>query len=478
MDIRYSIFINKLEKQLSAYGDREGIIPVPTASIDLLIVDDEEIALKNLERIMHKEGYQVVTESSGERAFELLKVRRFDVVLTDLLLGSIDGLELMAEAKKKDAETEVIIITGHGSVDGAIEATKKGAFHYLQKPIRPDEVRSIVRQAVEKRRLARRVRDLEQKIGADFPDIIGNCPKIVSIKNLIRQISDSDANVLITGESGTGKELAARAIHQTSRRHEKRFLAVNCASLTEELLANELFGHEKDAYTGATQAKAGLLESAHEGTVFLDEVGDMSAAMQAKILRVVQEKELMRVGATTAIAVDIRIISATNKDLKALCAAGIFRQDLYFRLNVISMHLPSLSERIEDIPLLAAFFLKQSAKRAEKDIRGFSDQALSLLTTYGYPGNIRELENIIERAVALAKTELIKAEDLPHDLKDFHAFTFRRRTGNMKTLEEIEREYIQWVLGQVGHNKSEASKVLGIDRVSLYRKLKRTVFEE
>jgi DNA-binding NtrC family response regulator len=453
-------------------------LPVPNVLIELLIVDDEEIALKNLERIMRKEGYHVVTQSSGEKAGELLRRQRFDVVLTDLLLDSIDGLELMAEAKKKDAETEVIIITGHGSVDGAIEATKKGAFHYLQKPIRPDEVRSIVRQAVEKRKLARRVRDLEQKIESDFPDIIGNCPKILSIKKLIRQIRDSDANVLITGESGTGKELAARAIHQISRRSEKRFLAVNCASLTEELLANELFGHEKDAYTGATQARAGLLESANEGIVFLDEVGDMSSAMQAKLLRVVQEKELMRVGATTPIPVDIRIISATNKDLKTLCAAGIFRQDLYFRLNVISIHLPNLSERLEDIPLLAAFFLKQSAKRAEKDIAGFSDHALGLLSNYAYPGNIRELENIIERAVALAKADQIQAEDLPPDLNDFHAFTFHRRTGNMKTLEEIEREYIQWVLGQVGHNKTEASKVLGIDRVSLYRKLKRTVFEE
>lgn len=444
----------------------------------VLIVDDEEIALNALARIMRKEGYHVVTHSQGEKAKDLLNKQVFDVVLTDLLLDTIDGLEILSETKKKDPETEVIIITGHGSLDGAIEATKKGAFHYLQKPIYPDEVRNIVRQAIEKRKLTRRVRDLEHKIDSDLPAIIGNSPKITAIKKLILQIQESDANVLITGESGTGKELVARAIHQTSRRNQNRFLAFNCASFTEELLANELFGHEKDAYTGATQARAGLLESADRGTVFFDEVGDMSSAMQAKILRVVQEKELLRVGATNPISVDIRIISATNKDLKSLCTAGIFRQDLYFRLNVIPLHLPNLAERPDDIPLLATFFLKQSAKRAGKELVRFSDEALGLLLNYGYPGNVRELENIIERATALAKGERIEPSDLPSDLKDFHAFTFHRKTGRMKTLEEIEQEYMQWVLEQVSHNKSEASKILGIDRASLYRKLKRSVFKE
>jgi DNA-binding NtrC family response regulator len=449
-----------------------------TESFRILIVDDEEVALNALGRIMRKEGYHVVTQSRGDKSKELLNRQKFDVVLTDLLLDTIDGLEIMAEAKRRDPETEVIIITGHGSVDGAIEATKKGAFHYLQKPIRPDEVRNIVRQAVQKRALIQKVRELENKVDGDIPTIIGNSPKITAIKKLIRQIKGSDANVLITGESGTGKELVAKAIHQTSRRHQRRFLAFNCASFTEELIANELFGHDKDAYTGATQARTGLLESADGGTVFFDEVGDMSSSMQAKILRVVQEKELLRVGATKPIAVDIRIISATNKDLKNLCAAGIFRQDLYFRLNVIPMHLPSLIERREDIPLLATHFLKSSAKRAGKSLVGFSDLALGLLLNYGYPGNVRELENIIERATALAPAERIEPDDLPSDLKDFNAFTFHRKTDRMKSLEEIEQEYIQWVLDQLNHNKSEASKILGIDRVSLYRKLKRSAFKE
>ncbi len=444
----------------------------------VLVIDDEEIALNALGRIMRKEGYHVVTQSQGYKAKELLKRQKFDIVLTDLLLDTVDGLEIMAEAKAHDPETEVIIITGHGSVDGAIEATKKGAFHYLQKPIRPDEVRNIVRQAVQKRALARRVRELENKADGDISTIIGNSPRITAIKKLIRQIENSDANVLITGESGTGKELVAKAIHQTSRRSQKRFLAFNCASFTEELIANELFGHDKDAFTGATQSRAGLLESADGGTVFFDEVGDMSSSMQAKILRVVQEKELLRVGATKPIPVDIRIISATNKDLKSLCAAGIFRNDLYFRLNVIPIHLPSLAERREDIPLLAAFFLKLSAKRTGKKLVGFSNETLGLLLNYGYPGNVRELENIIEHASALAKGDQIEPDDLPQDLKNFNALTFHRKTKTMKTLEEIQQEYIQWVLEQVNHNKSEASKILGIDRASLYRKLKRSAFKE
>lgn len=443
----------------------------------ILIVDDEEIALKSLERVMRREGYAVVAESSGEKAKALASCQAFDVVMTDLVMDSVDGLEIMAQAKARDPATEVIIITGHGSLEGAIDATKKGAFHYLQKPVRPDEVRSIVRQAVLKRKLARRVRDLEQKIDTGLPAIIGNSPAITDIKKLIRRIEGSDANVLITGESGTGKELAARSIHQTSRRKNNRFLAFNCASLTDDLLANELFGHEKDAYTGATKTRPGLLESADGGTVFFDEVGDMSASMQAKLLRVVQERELLRVGATTPIPVDIRLVSATNKDLKALCAAGIFRQDLYFRLNVISLHLPSLSERVEDIPLLASFFLKQSAKRAGKKIDGFSDEAIGLLTRYPFPGNIRELENIVERATALAKGGRIEPADLPPDLQDFHAFTFNR-AGGLKTLEEVTQDYVEWVLSQVNHNKTEAARILGIDRVSLYRRLKRSAFKE
>ncbi len=444
----------------------------------VLAVDDEEVALKNLVRILAKEGYAAHAAGTGGEAIRLLGQNLYDVVLTDLVMEGADGLEILARAKERDPETEVIIVTGHGSVEGAVAATKKGAFHYIQKPVRPDEIRSIVRQAAEKRRLARKVRDLEKRIEDESPTIIGSSQNIQAVRKLIARIAPSDANVCITGESGTGKELAAKAIHRASRRAEGRFLAVNCASFTEELLANELFGHEKDAFTGASRTRAGLLESAHGGTVFLDEIGDMPLSMQAKILRVVQEREILRVGGATPIPVDIRIICATNKDLKSLVEAGVFRRDLYFRLNVIPIHLPALSERLADIPLLSAYFLRRAASRAGKRLSGFSEEALGLMAGYSFPGNVRELENIVERAVALACGERVETCDLPPDLSDFSTLFIHRREGKMRPLEEIEQEYIQWVLDQTGHNKSEAARILGIDRVSLYRKLKRSAFDE
>jgi len=444
----------------------------------ILIVDDENIALKTLVRILEKEGYKTEAAQSGRQAIKLLNNRSFDLVLTDLVMEPPDGMLVLAEAKKLDPETEVIIITGYASIESAIEATKRGAFHYLQKPIRPDEVRHIVRQAAEKRGLRSRIKELEKAAGVEFPTIVGNSPKILAIKKLIKRIEESDANVVITGESGTGKELVAQAIHRSSRRKDKRFLALNCASFTEDLLANELFGHEKDAFTGATTTRTGLLESAHGGTVFFDEVGDMPPAMQAKLLRVVQERELIRVGGTIPIPVDIRIIAATNKDLKKLSEAGIFRQDLFFRLNVIAFEMPALADHPEDIPLLAIHFLDKCVERTGKRISGISKEAIGLLSSYGYPGNVRELENIIERAASFARGKLIEVEDLPPDLKDFDAFTFHQSKDKIKSLEELEWEYIHWVLERAGNNKSEAARILGIDRVSLYRKLKQFQFKE
>lgn len=444
----------------------------------ILLVDDEEIALKRMESLMRKHHYRTTTVTDGAQALELVKAQRFDLLITDLVMDSIDGLELMAKTKKADPEIEVIIITGYASVDSAIEATKLGAFHYLQKPIRPDALINIVRQALEKRRLSRRVRELEQASQTDLSKIIGNSPKIIAVKNIIRQIEKSEANVLITGESGTGKELIANAIHRHSRRKNGPFQAFNCASFTEDLLANELFGHEKEAYTGATHTHPGLLESANGGTVFFDEVGDMSPAMQAKLLRVIEERELFRVGGSKPVTVDIRILSATNKDLKKLVEAGIFRQDLYFRLNVITIDLPTLSERVEDIPLLATYFLSRSSKNIGKEFRGYSEEAMGLLTQYNYPGNVRELENIIERAASLALGDRIEVGDLPADLRDFEMFTFHRERGKMKTLAEIEKDYIRWILSKTGHNKSETARILGIDRVTLHRKLKKLEFEE
>lgn len=444
----------------------------------ILIVDDEETALKRMKSVMDQQGHEVYTATTGQRALELLKERTFELVLTDLVLDSVDGLAVLANTKKLSPDTEVIIITGYASVDSAVEATRKGAFHYLQKPIRPAELHNIVEQALEKHRLKRRVQELERDGSPRFGEIIGNSPKTHAVRSIISKIEQSEANVLITGESGTGKELIARAIHGHSRRSGERFLAFNCASFTDELLANELFGHVKDAYTGASKTTPGLLESADRGTVFFDEVGDMSPSMQAKILRVIQEKELFRVGSSTPVPVDIRIIAATNKDLKKLVEAGIFRQDLFFRLNVISIKLPTLEQRKEDIPLLSNFFLKRAASRMEKRFEGFSEEAMALLMNYSYPGNIRELENIVERAAALAQGDGIEAHDLPADLRAFETVTFHRDKSAMKSLSEIEVEYIQWVLKQAGHNKTLAAQILGIDRVSLYRKLKKLEFDD
>jgi len=442
-----------------------------------MIVDDEEIALKALKRILQSEGYDVEAVSTGKKAIKLINTKQFDLILTDLFIDEIDGLDVLAAAKNRDPDTAVILLTGHGSIDSAIEATKKEAFHYLQKPIRPDEVRHIVKRAVENLELIARIKELETKSSRDVGSIIGNSPKIVDVKKLIRRIEDSESNVLIVGETGTGKELVARAIHEFSPKKRGRFLAFNCASFTEDLLANELFGHEKDAFTGATKSRAGLFESANGGTVFLDEVGDMPMTMQVKLLRVIQEREVLRVGGNSSIPIDVRIIAATNQDLKKQSTTGTFRQDLFFRLNVINIHMPSLNERTEDIPLLASHFLRYYSKKIDKQITGFTDEVVGLLSGYQYPGNIRELENIVEHAVSMTHGETIKAESLPKDLMDNDLFMFQGQTDGFKTLEELEKEYIRWILDKVENKKTAASKILGIDRASLYRKLKRFKFD-
>jgi DNA-binding NtrC family response regulator len=446
----------------------------PNESLTVLVVDDEAVARTMLGRLLRSQGCNVRLAANGRAALHALSESSFDVVLTDLVMDDVDGMRVLLEAKRRDQEVEVIVMTGHASVETAIEAMRKGAFHYLQKPLRPDDVRNLVRQAGQKKALSDRVRALEAGAQHDaLSRIVGTSRAIRAVRGLIDQVRSSDSNVMITGESGTGKELVARAIHATSRRGGRGFVAFNCASLSDDLLANELFGHERDAYTGASSARAGLLESGQGGTVFFDEVGDMSLAMQAKLLRVVQEREVLRVGATKPIPVDIRIISATNKDLERLITLRSFREDLYFRLNVIPVRMPTLAERSEDIPLLAMHFLRRAQHTAGKRVDGFSEEALELLVRYRYPGNVRELENIVERAASLATHPTIEAGNLPADLTTMDLRTFRYESEQIKTLEEMEREYIRWVLDRVGHNKTKAAQLLGIDRVSLYRKLKR-----
>jgi len=441
----------------------------------ILIVEDEDIARKNMEHILKKEGYEVMAVDSGVKALNLLKEKSFDLVITDLKMENVDGMQVLKKSRKLQPYTEVIMITGYATVDSAVNAMKEGAYHYIGKPYKFDEVRQITKEALLKRRLVLENLQLKESLKKtrQMPFIIGKSEAMVSVKKTIEQIAPSDSNVLILGESGTGKELVAKAIHNLSPRSEKKFIAFNCGSFTEELMANELFGHEKDAFTGATKQKAGLIEAADGGTVFLDEIGDMPLTMQVKLLRMMQEKELLRVGGVEAIPVDVRFVAATHRDLKEDVEKGYFRQDLFYRINVITIQLPPLAEREGDVPLLAYHFLGQSIQAKKKNIQEIDRDALALLSQYSWPGNIRELENVIESAVTLGKGPMVGVEDLPGYLRDLTIEIFRRPDSNFPSLEEHEKRYIEWVLEKNEGNKTKAARVLGIDRVSLWRKIKR-----
>jgi DNA-binding NtrC family response regulator len=440
----------------------------------ILIVDDDDIARKNFARILQKQGFSVSSAKTGAEGLDRLCESEYDLVITDLVMEDLNGLELLGRIKNKFPDVEVILITGYASIPTAIEAIKKGAYHYLEKPVRPDEMVHLTRQAIEKKRLREQVAKLEARIKGDLeePILIGQSRKIVEVIKLIKQIAKVDSNVLITGESGTGKELAASMIHYHSPRRNRRFLAINCGGFAEELLANELFGHEKDAFTGASSARAGLLETASGGTLLLDEIGDMPPTMQVKLLRAIQEQELIRVGGNRPIPIDVRVISATNQDLKNAVSAGLFRQDLYYRLNVVTIDIPPLRDRRADIALLAHFFLRRFARQFNREIKGFSEETLAVLQNYYFPGNVRELENIIEHAVAMAQEDVIRVKDLPADFSEIGVFSFEQPDSAVMTLREMERKYIEWVLSRVDRNKTQAAKLLGIDRSSLWRHLK------
>jgi DNA-binding NtrC family response regulator len=441
----------------------------------ILIVEDELIARENLDHVLRKEGYDTAAVESGQMAFQELEKGEFDLVMTDLRMQQVDGLQVLERTKELSPDTEVIMITGYATVTSAVEAMQKGAYHYLPKPYKIEEVRILVRKALEKRWLRQEVVDLKRQVQSQkgVPLIIGKSPQIEALKSTLQQIAPTDATVLILGETGTGKELVAKAIHHLSPRAEKRFLAINCGAFSEELLANELFGHEREAFTGARGVKKGLLEVAPGGSIFLDEIGDMPPSMQVKLLRVLQEKTLIRVGGTTEIPVDIRILAATNKDLKGEVERGAFRQDLFYRINVVTLHVPTLAERRDDIPLLCRHFLQKFAAAQGKQIDQIADEVMEILLDYEFPGNIRELENIMERAVTLASGPSIEVSHLPGDFQQPGFQVQRRQKKEFLTLEENEQEYIAWVLKQMNGNKTRAAEVLGIDRVSLWRKLKR-----
>ncbi|MCB2147835.1 MAG: sigma-54 dependent transcriptional regulator [Deltaproteobacteria bacterium] len=446
----------------------------------LLVVEDEDLARKNLVHILDREGYDVTGVDSGEKAIALLKDQPFDLVITDFKMGRVDGLQVLEKCKALQPLVEVIIITGYATVDLAVTSMKDGAFYYIAKPYKIDQVRKIVSEALIKHRLLlenQRLRDELQR-SRPMPALIGKSRAMETIRETIRQVAPADTNVLILGESGTGKEIVAKAIHLLSNRQAKRFVAFNCGSFTEELMANELFGHEKGAFTGADREHAGLLEVADGGTVFLDEIGDMPLSMQIKLLRVIQERELMRVGGVNPIQVNVRFLAATHRDLHEDARTGQFRQDLYYRLNVMTIHIPPLIERREDIPLLAQRFLIRIAGEMQKDVQFFDTGVMDLLSQYSWPGNVRELENIVERAVALATGPTIGVDQLPDHIRNLTIETYRSTGNEIPTLEEQEKRYIEWVLQKTEGNKTHAAKIMGIDRVSLWRKLKRYGWED
>jgi DNA-binding NtrC family response regulator len=425
--------------------------------------------------VLKARGHQVTTAGSGQEALTLLAQTDFDVVLTDLRMKGMEGTELLTEIKHLSPDIGVILMTAFGSVETAVEAMKRGASDYLTKPVKSEEIIRVVERAVREAALRREVSRLRKEVRKEysFHQILGKSKAIQAVFDLIRRVADSPTNVLITGESGTGKELVAKAIHYNSDRRQAPFIPVNCAAIPEQLLESELFGHMRGAFTDAKMDKRGLFEEAQKGTVFLDEISELPLMLQAKILRVIQEKEIRRVGATKSTPVDVRIIAATNLNLNEEVKGKRFREDLYYRLNVIELKLPPLRERREDIPLLVDAFLKKCGEARGKEMKGVSESALAMLMDYAWPGNVRELENVIERAVTLSLGEKISPDDLPSGVQGSRGDRRVLDEAAEKTLplHEIEKEYIKKILEKMGGNKYQAAHVLGIDRKTLYRKL-------
>ncbi len=445
------------------------------SQINILLVDDEAIALRNLQHLLNCDAYAITATQSSEAALQLIKNQMFDVVLTDLRMEKVDGMMILHTSREHHPDCEVIMITGHASTDSAVEAMRQGAFYYIAKPFRIEDVRKVVREAVEKIKLRRENRALRLQVESLEGNnrIITHNSTMQALLQLAQQIAPTDCNVLISGVSGTGKELFARYIHQHSERHAKPYVALNCGAFSRDLLANELFGHVKEAFTGAISAKKGLLESADGGTLFLDEITEMPVEMQVTLLRVIQEQEVLRLGATEPVKINIRVIAATNRDINDAVAQGSLRQDLYFRLNVVSLRIPALAQRTDDIPLLCHHFLQKYSLTMRKNVTNISPEAMSIILSYPFPGNVRELENLIARGTAVTNSQTIESIHLPEDLQQLGSPPVHQvPSGQLATLEEHEKTYIQWVLDQLGGNQSLAAQTLGINRSSLWRKLK------
>ncbi len=441
-------------------------------STRVMIVDDEEAICESLKAWFMKDGYQVETVTSGTEALKRLQDKHFDIYLVDVKMPGMDGLELLSRLKERQPDAVVIMITAHGSIETAVEAMKRGAMDYLCKPFDPDELsllmeRMLAHKALRDENIALKEQLIETHEGFFDVFIIHSDP-MRKILDTIQEVSRSSAPILITGETGVGKEMVAKAIHYRSERSCGPFLAVNCGSLSESLLESELFGHERGAFTGAVKARRGRLEMANHGTLFLDEVGEISAKMQVSLLRVLEEKSLVRLGGSQSIRSDFRLICATHRDLPQMIREGHFREDFFYRINVITIQIPPLRDRVEDIPVLADHFLKRYVEETGKHLEGFTQRALGILASYRWPGNIRELRNVVERAVVIARGRMIGAEELTF----LASGTDICSLGPM-TLEELEITHIRATLEACNGNITRASKQLGVDRSTLMRKMKR-----
>ncbi len=439
-------------------------------SIRVLIVDDEEPVRRLLSRELQRKGFSTDTANDGNDALRKLKKESFDVILLDIVMPGIDGIDVMKRLRNDPASPAIIVLTGKATVETAVDAMKNGAFDYLTKPYKLEELIIVINRAYEDRRLRQENLILHKELTRrERPDqFVGKSRQYKDLLKLIDKIAPTDSTVLLQGESGTGKELVANYIWKKSLRSEKPFIALNCSTLSENLMESELFGHEKGAFTSAYSVKHGLVEAADKGTLFLDEIGEMPISLQAKLLRFLDSGEFRRVGGNKNLKADVRVIAATNRNLEEAIKKGEFRDDLYYRLNVINITIPPLRERKEDIRPLAEYFLQKYRRRVLKDIKGFDEKTLKILECYNWPGNIRELENVIERAVILCDSDTITPAEI--------AITDKVCTedpGATPSLQEIEREYILKVLKQTGGNQTKASKILGIDRKTLYLKLKK-----
>ncbi len=443
----------------------------------IVVIDDDPEMRSMCVDQLEMDGYRVRHFADGREALVFLnggtpEADQVELVLTDLRMPDVDGLSLLRHFKPKHPDVPVILMTAYASVESAVEGLRKGAFDYLTKPFKLAEMSHAVERAVMFGRLKRENLSLSKEVKGKWTvrEIVGKSPALREVFDLIERLAPSNSSVLVTGESGTGKEVIARAIHQSSPRHDKSFVAVNCTAIPDSLMESELFGYTKGAFTGANSDKRGLFEEAEGGTLFLDEIGDMDIALQAKLLRVLQERTIRPVGATVSRSIDVRIIAATHKDLKTAIANGTFREDLYYRLAVIPVVMPALRHRPEDIPLLARHFLNKYSLLNGGRVHGFAPEALQMLMGLSWPGNVRELENLIERLVVLSRTPIIQAHDIPvGEEKSFENF-FGQNVANMPSLEELEKRYIGLVLEKTGSRKEKAAQILGINRRTLYRK--------